>query len=335
MKIGVIGAGSWGIAMSILLSETVDQVSLYGRNCAKVDAMTKTRSNERHLKGIEIPKAVHLTCDLAETVTESDILVLATASQGVREVLESLKSLVDDRQILVNLSKGIEISSLKTISQIVDEVLPGQPYVVLSGPSHAEEVARRLPTTLVAASRQIPLAQRIQEIFSRDYLRIYTNPDVVGVEVGGALKNIIALGAGITDGLGFGDNTKAALMTRGIKEIATLGVAMGAHHETFRGLSGIGDLIVTCTSMHSRNRRCGILLGEGDTLEEAIKKIGMVVEGVYTVKSAYQLAGKLGVEAPITEELYRVIYEQENPDESVRRLMKRNSKDEIEEIFSW
>ncbi|OPL08006.1 MAG: glycerol-3-phosphate dehydrogenase [delta proteobacterium ML8_F1] len=335
MKIGVIGAGSWGIAISSVLSETVETVCLYGRNCSKIHHMKTTRTNDQHLPGLQIPEKIAMTCDFEEAVTGSDLIVLAVASQSVREILQKLKPLIKPSQILVNLSKGIEISSLRTISQIAKDLLPDQPFCVLSGPSHAEEVARKLPTTLVAASHQEGLAQQIQEIFSRDYLRVYTNPDVIGVEVGGALKNIIALGAGISDGLGFGDNTKAALMTRGIKEIATLGVAMGAHHETFRGLSGIGDLIVTCTSMHSRNRRCGILLGQGYTLEEATEEIGMVVEGVFTVKSAYELSKRLQVEAPITEELYRVLYEKADPNDSVMRLMKRHSKDEIEEIFFW
>ena len=223
------------------------------------------------------------------------------------------------------------METLETISQITDRIIPSATFVALSGPSHAEEVALRLPTALVSASKSRVAAECVQDLFSNDYIRIYTNPDVIGVEISGALKNIIALGAGISDGLGYGDNAKAALITRGIKEIAILGIAMGASVDTFKGLAGVGDLIVTCTSMHSRNRRCGILLGEGYTLNEAVEKVGMVVEGAYTVKSAYALKNKYQLDMPITTELYKVLYEDKNAREAVNHLMTRQRKHELDE----
>jgi glycerol-3-phosphate dehydrogenase (NAD(P)+) len=235
--------------------------------------------------------------------------------------------------VLVNVAKGIEQKSLKRLSEIAFEKIPNAKYVVLSGPSHAEEVGRAMPTTLVSASEELELAEYIQDIFMSDRLRIYTNSDVAGVELGGALKNIIALGAGISDGMGYGDNAKAALMTRGITEIARLGVKLGADLSTFSGLTGIGDLIVTCTSMHSRNRRCGIMIGEGIKPPAAVKKVGMVVEGIYTTEAAYELAKQVGVEMPITEQIYRVINETTDAREAVMSLMTRQRKHETEELF--
>jgi glycerol-3-phosphate dehydrogenase (NAD(P)+) len=235
--------------------------------------------------------------------------------------------------VLVNVAKGIEQKTLKRLSEIALEKLPNAKYVVLSGPSHAEEVGRGMPTTLVSASEELEIAEYIQDVFMSDRLRIYTNSDVAGVELGGALKNIIALGAGISDGMGYGDNAKAALMTRGITEIARLGVKLGANLSTFSGLTGIGDLIVTCTSMHSRNRRCGIMIGEGMKPSEAVKKVGMVVEGIYTAEAAYELARQVGVEMPITEQIYHVINETTDAREAVTSLMTRQRKHETEELF--
>jgi glycerol-3-phosphate dehydrogenase (NAD(P)+) len=235
--------------------------------------------------------------------------------------------------VLVNVAKGIEQETLKRLSEIALEKLPNAKYVALSGPSHAEEVGRGMPTTLVSASEELELAEYIQDVFMSDRLRIYTNSDVAGVELGGALKNIIALGAGISDGMGYGDNAKAALMTRGITEIARLGVKLGANLSTFSGLTGIGDLIVTCTSMHSRNRRCGIMIGEGIKPSEAVKKVGMVVEGIYTAEAAYELAKQVGVEMPITEQIYHVINESTDAREAVTSLMTRQRKHETEELF--
>jgi len=245
--------------------------------------------------------------------------------------LEKYSDVFDD-QIIVNVAKGIDVSSLNTMSQLISKYLPNNVYVALSGPSHAEEVSKKIPTTIVSASRKKEDAEFIQDLFTTETLRVYTNPDVIGVEIGGALKNIIAIGAGISDGLGYGDNAKAALMTRGIREIARLGTELGGREETFKGLTGIGDLIVTCTSMHSRNRRCGILLGEGKSLEEAIDTIGMVVEGATTIKAAYELSKQKDVYMPITKELYRVLYEGKDPLESVSKLMLKRQKHEFEEM---
>ncbi|MCD6435477.1 MAG: NAD(P)H-dependent glycerol-3-phosphate dehydrogenase [Clostridiales bacterium] len=330
MKIGVLGFGSWGTSLATSLSSLGHEITIYGRNKEYIEKVRKTRISDKYLPDIKIDKDIELTNEYEKAIIGKKVVIIAVSSQAVRKVIEEVKELIIEDQIIVNLAKGIEITSLKTISKIVEEYLPNNQYVVLSGPSHAEEVAKKLPTTLVAASYNMETAQLIQENFSSKFLRIYTNFDVIGVELGGSLKNIIALGAGIADGLGFGDNTKAALMTRGMNEIAILGETIGASKETFRGLSGIGDLIVTCTSMHSRNRRCGILIGKGYSVDEAIKNIGMVVEGIYTIKSAYELSKKLGVETPITDELYKVIYENDDPNESVMRLMTRKNKHEIE-----
>ncbi len=335
MKIGVIGSGSWGTSLSIYLNNLGHEMTIYGRNKTYINLVQKTRKSEKYLPNIEIDEKIEFTHQIEKAIKGKELLIIAVASQAVRNVMELMQPLVESEQIVINLAKGIEIGTLKTISQIVKEYLPENTFVVLSGPSHAEEVAKELPTTLVAASTDINAAQLIQDQFSSENLRIYTNPDVIGVEIGGALKNIIALAAGITDGLGYGDNTKAALMTRGISEIATLGEAMGASRETFRGLSGIGDLIVTCTSMHSRNRRCGILIGQGKSVDAAIEEIGMVVEGIYTIKSAYHLSKKLGIDAPITHELYQVIYEGAEARKSVKHLMQREKKHESEESKDW
>jgi glycerol-3-phosphate dehydrogenase (NAD(P)+) len=335
MKIGIIGFGSWGTSLATVLNGIDHDVTLYGRNQSYIEQVMETRESAKYLPGIQIDSRIEMTWEIENAVRDKEIVILAVASQAVRSVIEKISEIVNEEQIIVNLSKGIEIASLKTISQVVAEYLPKNRFVGLSGPSHAEEVAKKLPTTLVAASRNLEAAQIIQDAFSTEFLRIYTNSDIIGVEVGGSLKNIIALGAGITDGLGYGDNTKAALMTRGIKEIATLGEAMGANPETFRGLSGIGDLIVTCTSMHSRNRRCGILIGQGQSVENAIEEIGMVVEGIYTIKSAYTLAQNLGIESPITSELHHVFYEGADPRESVRKLMQRRKTHEMEDNKNW
>ena len=330
MKIGVIGSGSWGTSLSIVLNNHGHNLTIYGRNKEYIEEISKSRVSKKYLKNIHIDEKIKLTNNIEDVVFGKEIIVIAVASQAVRPVIEKIQKLVLPNQIILNLSKGIEISSLKTISQIVGEFLPENPFVALSGPSHAEEVVKNLPTTLVSASTDFKVAQLIQDQFSNDCLRIYTNSDVIGVEFGGSLKNIIALAAGICDGLGFGDNTKAALMTRGIKEISTLGEAMGASKDTFRGLSGIGDLIVTCTSVHSRNWKCGMLIGQGKSVEEAVAEVGMVVEGIYTIKSAYMLSENLGIDSPITNELYKVFYEGANPRDSVRKLMVREKKHEIE-----
>ena len=269
------------------------------------------------------------TTDLKEAVEGRDLLVLAVPSPFTRSTARQMKDFVGKGQIVVNVAKGIEEGTLMTLSQIIEEEIPQADVAVLSGPSHAEEVGKGLPTTIVAGARTKSTAELVQNIFMSPVFRVYTSPDVLGIELGAALKNVVALAAGIADGLGYGDNTKAALITRGITEIARLGTAMGGRFETFCGLSGIGDLIVTCASMHSRNRRAGILIGKGYTMEEAMKEVKMVVEGVYSAKAAMGLASKYGVQLPIIEQVNEVLFQGKSAAEAVRDLMLRDKKIEI------
>lgn len=332
MNIGIIGAGSWGTAIGVLLSKKGYSVKMWDRKKETLDEINISRENIKYLPGVLIPSGLSAVASLEECVSGVDIIVIAVPSQAVRSVCEQFKDLVSDNQIFVSLAKGIEIGSLKRMSEILEEYFPNNKITVLSGPSHAEEVSRDIPTTVTVACKDRETAEFIQDTFITPKFRVYTNPDVAGVEIGGAIKNIIALAAGISDGLGYGDNTKAALMTRGIAEIAKAGVAAGAEPLTFAGLSGIGDLIVTCTSMHSRNRRAGILIGKGKSVEEALEEIGMVVEGVNTTKSAYELSKKINIEMPITHELYKVLFEGKNAKYAVSELMLRDKKHEIEEV---
>ncbi|SHK39323.1 NAD(P)H-dependent glycerol-3-phosphate dehydrogenase [Paramaledivibacter caminithermalis] len=332
-KIGVLGAGSWGTALSIVLADKGHSVNLWGRNQEHIESLRCTRENSKYLPNAVLSQNINMYTDICDCIKGCSIIVLAVSSQGIRETLEKIKGYVSKEQIFVNVSKGIENNSLLRISQIVNDYYPDNHYVALSGPSHAEEVCKGIPTTIVSASKSRYAAEYVQDIFITNKLRVYTNPDVVGVELGGSLKNVIALGAGISDGLGYGDNAKAALMTRGIREIARLGEAMGANISTFAGLTGIGDLIVTCTSMHSRNRRCGIQLGQGKSLKEAVASIGMVVEGVYTTKAAYELSKKFKIEMPITNEIYKILYDGCSAKESVSNLMLRSKTHEIEEVM--
>ncbi len=331
-RIGVLGGGSWGTALSILLANKGYDLHMWVRNENQAKDMETTRFNSKYLPNVKLPEAIGVSTDLKLTLTNKDFILMSVPTHGVRETLNNARKYIKKDQIIINVAKGIENESLLRISEIVKEILPLNEYAVLSGPSHAEELAINLPTTAVSASTSKKVAEIVQDLFITPYFRVYTNPDIIGVELGGSLKNIIALGAGISDGLGYGDNTKAALMTRGNIEMARLGVKLGANSNTFSGLSGIGDLIVTCTSMHSRNRRCGILLGKGLSLEEAIKEVGMVVEGVRTTKSAYKLAEKYGVEMPITEEIYNVLYNGFNVSDSVSSLMERDKKHEMEDV---
>ncbi|NNG66088.1 NAD(P)H-dependent glycerol-3-phosphate dehydrogenase [Caldanaerobacter subterraneus] len=330
MKIAVLGAGSWGTAIAIHLNKLNHQVRLWMRSKEQFEELIATRHNSRYLD-VDLPSSILLYNDLDKAVEDSEVVVIAVPSHAVREVSEKLKGKISKNAIVVNLAKGIETSSLKRMSQVIKEYL-SNPVVVLSGPSHAEEVVRQIPTACVLASEDVKACEFIQEAFMNETFRLYVNTDVIGVELGGALKNIIALGAGISDGLGFGDNTKAALMTRGLAEITRLGVAMGSDPLTFLGLAGVGDLIVTCTSNYSRNRRAGILIGKGKSLKEALKEIGMVVEGVNTTKSAYRLSQIYGVEMPITKEIYSIIFENKNPFEAVYNLMTRDKKHELHGI---
>jgi glycerol-3-phosphate dehydrogenase (NAD(P)+) len=329
-KIGVIGAGSWGTALANLLGGSGHAVTIWDVNGELLDEMRASRENRRYLPGIKLLDRVSVAASAYEAVANADILLFVVPAQHFRSALTSALPLVDPQTIIVNAAKGIEQGSLKTISQIAAECAPNHTYAVLSGPSHAEEVGVNMPTTVAVASADIAASERVQDVFMTDRFRIYTNTDVLGLELGGSLKNIIALGAGISDGMGFGDNTKAALMTRGLTEMVRLGVKMGAHAETFSGLSGIGDLIVTCTSMHSRNRRCGILIGEGMDPKEATAQVGMVVEGIYTAEAAYDLSRKLAVDMPITESICKVIRGEMDAREALNSLMNRPKRHERE-----
>ena len=331
-KISVIGSGGWGIALTILLYKNGHDLTIWSFDKREAEELKTTRENKTKLPNILIPEDIKVTDDLKEAVDNKDVLILAVPSKAIRSVSKSLKDIIKDNQIIVNVAKGLEEDTLKTMTDIIEEELKGKnPQVaVLSGPSHAEEVGKGIPTTCVVSAHNKELTLYLQNIFMNPSFRVYTSPDMLGVEIGGALKNVIALAAGIADGLNYGDNTKAALITRGIKEISLLGVAMGGEQSTFYGLTGLGDLIVTCASMHSRNRRAGILLGQGKTLDEAIKEVNMVVEGVYSAKSALMAAKKYNVEIPIIEQVNAVLFENKNAAEAVNELMIRDKKLEIQ-----
>lgn len=326
-KIAVIGSGSWGTAAAVHLCNQGHDVTLWSWLSDESNRLASELENKEFLPGIALPSSIHFTADIS-CVKDKNLIVLVTPSKAVRATCHSMAPHVTDGTLIVILSKGIEDGTLCTLSEIVEDEIPNCRVAVMSGPSHAEEVALGIPTTNIAACNDVKYAEYIQSVFMSDNFRVYTGTDVLGVELGGALKNIIALCAGITDGIGFGDNTKAALMTRGIKEISRLGISMGAEADTFWGLSGIGDLIVTCTSMHSRNRRAGILIGEGKSLDEALSSVHMVVEGVQSCRAAYELARKYGVEMPIVQKAYEVLYEGKNPKDAVVELMQRNPKSE-------
>ncbi len=326
-NIAVIGSGGWGTAAAVHLSKKGCDVTLWSWLEDESKRLKDDLENKEFLPGVSLPSYIHFTSDIS-CVKDKDLIVLVTPSKAIRSTAKLMAPHISDGALIVILSKGIENGTLCTLSDIVTDEIPNSRVAVMSGPSHAEEVARGIPTTNIVAASNIEDAKYIQSIFMNDTFRIYTGDDVLGVELGGALKNIIALCAGIIDGIGFGDNTKAALMTRGIKEIARLGIAMGAKEETFYGMSGIGDLIVTCTSMHSRNRRAGILIGEGKSLDETLSEVHMVVEGVQSCSAAYELAKKHGVEMPIVEKAYEVLYKGVNPKDAVLELMTRDPKNE-------
>ena len=333
-KICVIGSGGWGIALTILLHKNGHDLTIWSFDKKEAEELKTTRENKTKLPNILLPEDIKVTDDLKEAVNDKDILILAVPSKAIRSVSKSLKNIIKDNQIIVNVAKGLEEDTLETMTDIIEEELKGKKtqVAVLSGPSHAEEVGKGIPTTCVVSAHNKELTLYLQNIFMNPSFRVYTSPDMLGIEIGGALKNVIALAAGIADGLNYGDNTKAALITRGIKEIASLGVAMGGEQSTFYGLTGLGDLIVTCASMHSRNRRAGILLGQGKTLDEAIKEVNMVVEGVYSAKSALMAAKKYNIEIPIIEQVNAVLFENKNAAEAVNELMIRDKKLEIQ---SW
>ena len=328
-KIGMIGAGSWGTALSWLLANNGHSVVVWSALADEISMLRDYRENRSKLPGVILPDSVSFTTELKEAMEGMDLLVLAVPSPFTRSTAKQMKDLVAEGQIIVNVAKGIEEGTLMTLSQIIEQEIPQADVAVLSGPSHAEEVGKGLPTTIVAGAKTKSTAEYVQNLFMSPVFRVYTSPDVLGIGLGAALKNVVALAAGIADGLGYGDNTKAALITRGITEIARLGTAMGGRFETFCGLSGIGDLIVTCASMHSRNRRAGILIGKGYTMEEAMKEVKMVVEGVYSAKAAMGLAEKYGIQLPIIEQVNEVLFNGKPAADAVRDLMLRDKKIEI------
>lgn len=329
-KITVIGAGSFGTSLAILLTNKGYDVSIWGRKKSQLALMRETRENPHYLPKVKLPESLKIVDDMDDALKGADMLVFSVPAQNFRGVLETAKEFMTGKEIVVNVAKGIEKGTLMRLSDVAKEVIPNICYVALSGPSHAEEVARLLPTTVAVSCEDKAVALEVQEIFNTDRFRVYTNDDLVGVELGGSLKNIIALGAGISDGMGFGDNAKAAMMTRGITEMIRLGTAMGSKSETFSGLTGLGDLIVTCTSMHSRNRRCGILIGQGMSVNDAVNEIGMVVEGLATAEAAGALAEKYNIEMPITQSICDLIYGRTNAMEAVDALMGRKTKNEMQ-----
>lgn len=327
-KVAVIGAGSWGTALATVVSGKGHEVRLWARNDQQRESMKENRENIKYLPNIKFDDCIEVKDEIKDAVADADVVLFSVPTQAFRKTYQNALDYMDDKQIVVNVAKGIEQSTLMTLSQVAKDINPNVKYAVLSGPSHAEEVGLKLPTTVAVASDSEEVAKFVQDLFFTDRFRTYVNDDVIGVELGGALKNIIALGAGISDGMGFGDNAKAALMTRGLTEISRLGIALGAKQETFAGLTGMGDLIVTCTSMHSRNRRCGIMIGDGLSPKEATEKIGMVVESMFTTEAAYGLAQKVKVEMPITEKIYEVINGKIKAAEAVDILMGRKRKHE-------
>ena len=327
-KAGVLGAGSWGTALSVLLSDNGHQVTMWSIDENEVKMLNEKREHETKLPGVKLPDQLQITGDLEDTVQGKDFLVLAVPSPFTRSTAAKMSPYVPEGQIIVDVAKGIEESTLMTLSQQIRQEIPQADVAVLSGPSHAEEVGRRLPTTCVIGAATRKTAEYLQSMFISKVFRVYTSPDILGIELGGSLKNVIALAAGIADGLGYGDNTKAALITRGIAEIARLGVKMGGKIESFTGLTGIGDLIVTCASVHSRNRKAGYLIGQGKSVQEAMDEVKMVVEGVYSAKAAAKLAEKYQVSMPIVEEVNKVLFEGKAPAEAVDDLMMRESRSE-------
>ncbi len=331
MKIAVLGAGGWGTTLAILLNSNGHNVTLFEYKSDYAVVLKQKRINEIYLPGIKIPEEIEITSELNEAIDQKHFLVLAIPTQYLRNVIENIEFKLIRNSIIVNVAKGIEISTLRRVSEIIKDVFPqisDEQISTLSGPSHAEEVARKIPTAVVVGSKSIQTAKFVQNEFMNPYFRVYATSDIVGVELGGSLKNVIAIGAGICDGAGFGDNTKAAIMTRGIAEISRLGVALGAKPETFSGLSGIGDVIVTCMSKYSRNRYVGEQIGKGKKLKQILAEMEMVAEGVPTAKSVYLLSQKTGIEVPICTEVYKILYEDKDPIIATTDLMTRQPKTE-------
>ena len=331
-KVSVIGAGSWGTALALLLYHNGHQVTVWSIVSSEIEMLQKGHEHRDKLPGVKLTEDMIFTTDLQAAVQGKDLLVLAVPSPYTRSTAKLLKDVTENGQIIMDVAKGIEEGTLMTLSQIIQEEVPQANVAVLSGPSHAEEVGRGIPTSCVVGAKDRKTAEFLQNTFMNEVFRVYTSSDMLGMELGGALKNVVALAAGMADGLGYGDNTKAALITRGISEIARLGVAMGGKAETFYGLTGIGDLIVTCASMHSRNRRAGILIGQGKTMQEAMDEVKMVVEGVYSTKAAVALSEKYQVEMPIIEQVNLILFHGKKADEAVKDLMIRDKKLEHSEM---
>lgn len=333
-RIGLIGAGSWGTALAYELSQKEHEIEVWSIDPSEVEMINTQHEQAVKLPGVRLPASVRAFTELEQVVRDKDVLVLAVPSMFTRSTAKKMAPLVRFGQLIVSVAKGIEEDTLMTLSEIIREEIPQSNVAVLCGPTHAEEVGRGLPTCIVAGSRDEETAKYVQSIFMSRVFRVYTSPDTKGMELGAALKNVVALAAGTADGLGYGDNTKAALITRGIAEITRIGVAAGGRPVTFQGLTGIGDLIVTCASMHSRNRRAGILIGQGRTPEEAMKEVKQVVEGVYSARAAQKMAQQYGVEAPIIDQVCAVLFNGKQPAEAVSDLMLRDGKVEVSEL-AW
>ena len=328
MNLTFLGSGSFGTALAVIFSQYNFNIKMYDRNADVVLGINRDKRNIKYLKNITIPEKVMATNDIDEAIYDSDIIFLSVPSQAIREISRKIHSKLKSNSIMVCLSKGIELTTYKRLSEVLEEEFPNNPIVVLSGPSHAEEVATKQPTALVATSKNMDKAILIRDMLSNDVLRIYTNSDIIGVEIGGAMKNIIALAIGIINGMGYGDNSSAAIITRSLNDLIKMGIVMGGKLETFFGLTGIGDLIVTCLSNHSRNRRCGLLIGQGMKLDEAIKEIGMVVEGITACKIFYNIAKEKNIEVPIIESIYEVLFNNKDLRYIETTLMSRHKKDE-------
>ena len=326
MNISLIGCGAWGMAIASHLARQGHDVRVWAHSEAEAERLTRERSLPQAFPGIEFPESIYYTNDRREAIRGAGLIVFAVASPYTRATAESFREAIGEGNRIVTVTKGIEEGTLLTQTDLLEVLLPGNEVAALSGPTHAEEVIRSMPTAIVAAAKSREFAEFIQDAFMSETFRVYTSPDVLGVELGGSLKNVIALAAGMLDGIGYGDNIKAALITRGIHEISRLAIAMGARPGTLQGLSGMGDLIVTCASMHSRNRRAGILIGQGKTADEAMAEVGQIVEGVYSAKAAIALAGKYKTPLPIIEEVDKVLFEEESAKDAVRALMMRERK---------
>lgn len=330
MNISVIGAGSFGTSMAIHLAKNAENIKIWGNDINVINEINQNRTNLRYLKDtLNIPSNIKASLDIEEVLEGSKYIILAVPSSAIKSVCKKLNPYISKNHILINLAKGLEESSLKRLSQVIEEETHTDKVVVLSGPSHAEEIVHNIPTTIVASSNNISLAEEVQNDLSTKTLRIYTNPDIIGVEIGGASKNIIALAAGVLDGLGYGDNAKAALMVRGLHEINKIGLALGADPLTLSGLAGVGDLIVTCTSVHSRNRQAGILLAKGQPLDSVLESVGMVVEGVKSCECFYKLSREMNIELPITTSLFNILFNNSSPKDEISALLKRDKKSEF------